>query len=216
MTIYRIIVIVIVLIFLGSIGFHFYTEWDLKQFQAEINRSALPLEHQHTADCGHTSEDRITGTDTPADFGSVFSHAQKNTKPESEGKLTQIVTVPHEHGPEGRFPSLPQEEAEEIIAWFIDIDTRLRERYPDVIEFPTLTSDEFARRYPTLVDRQRFHQRCIDMGQEFMGELRDLFSRLPDDELEPIVAKMHEQLTHNWGHEAADQMIAVFYANLNR
>ena len=216
MTHSRFLIASITFIVCSCIGIYFYAEWDKRRFDAELNRIAPSFEHQHTAACDHTSEVQITGTDTPADFGSVFSQTQKNTEPESEGKPTQIVTVPHEHGPEGGFPSLPPEEAEEVMAWFIDIDTRLRERYPDVIEFPTLTSDEFARRYPTLVDRQRFHQRCIDMGQEFMEELRDLFSRLPDDELEPIVAKMHEQLTHNWGREAADQMIAVFYSNLNR
>lgn len=200
----------------SCIGIYFYAEWDKRQFDAELNRIAPSVEHQHTAACDHTSDIQITGTNTPEDFRSVFSEIQKDTNPESEEKLTQTVTVPHEHGPEGGFPSLPQEEAEEVIAWFIDIDTRLRERYPDVIEFSTLTQDEFARRYPTPVDWQRFHQRCIDMGQEFMGELRDLFSRLPDDELEPIVTKMHDQLTRNWGHEAADQMVAVFYANLNQ
>lgn len=205
-----------IIIVCSCIEIYFYAEWDKRQFEAELNRIAPPVEHQHTANCNHTLENQITDTNMSEDFMSVFSQTQKGIEPESEGKPTQIVTVPHEHGPEGGFPSLPQEEAEEVIAWFIDLDIRLRERYPDVIEFPTLTSDEFARRYPTLVDRQRFHQRCIDMGQEFMGELRDLFSRLPDDELQPIVAKMHEQLTHNWGHEAADQMIAVFYTNLNR
>jgi len=97
---------------------------------------------------------------------------------------------------------------EDLADWTEDLQARMQAKYPEIMEFPTLTAEEIASRYSTDEDRQRFHQLAQQMLEDFLGETKELLSSLPNEISVQVMEELHHQLSANWGQESADKVIS--------
>ena len=107
---------------------------------------------------------------------------------------------------EDPLPIVSAEEShlEKLADWTEDLQSRMQAKYPDIMEFPTLTAEEIANRYPTEEDRKLFRQRAQQMVDEFLDETKELLSSLPNEISVQVIEELHRQFSANWGEEAAD------------
>ncbi|RKU35721.1 hypothetical protein C6496_15575 [Candidatus Poribacteria bacterium] len=107
---------------------------------------------------------------------------------------------------EDPFPIVSAKEfhLEKLADWTEDLQSRMQAKYPEIMEFPTLTAEEIANRYPTEEDWKRFRQRSQEMVDEFLDETKELLSSLPNEISVQVMEELHRQFSANWGEEAAD------------
>lgn len=94
---------------------------------------------------------------------------------------------------------------ETLADWTEDLQSRMQAKYPEIMEFPTLTAEDFANRYPTEEDRQRFRQRAREMVDDFLSETKELFSSLPPELSVQVMEELHRQFSATWGQDTADK-----------
>lgn len=201
-------------------GLYFYTQWDLKRFNASL--PSPPTHPVSEADASHEQGDSLTEAETATSVvesvqPSVSDASDASLVPEAEtsdalletaagGEDTSSVEEPEKF----YYGDYTMEELTEIRDWGRELLTRLQAKYPELAEITKMTPEEIAERYPTEKDRENLAK----LGQEFLNEYLEetytFLSVLPQELRNQAISRIHNQLRKNWGSQAADQAMSRF------
>lgn len=205
--------------FLLIVGGSQFYDWHIRQTLEEeveqTKQSVAALKNKKVV----ITEQEMTEISTPVS-------ASTETTPE----IQDAGTPPHETSASAEIESLPlgaeddlllsktngstlpsdsaEETDQELPAdWLWDLHTRLNAAYPEIMELPTLSVDEYIKRYPTQEDRDRLRELSQKMVDEFLDEVRLFFASIPEDVYERAIEDVRGQLSKNWGSAVADDVM---------
>lgn len=72
-----------------------------------------------------------------------------------------------------------------------------------------MTPDEIAERYPTEADRKYLAELAEEMFNFYGEEIGALLRALPVEMRGTMMTNLRDQLTHNWGAEAANKIMTT-------
>jgi len=204
-------------------GFYFYTQWDLKRFNASLPSPPPPTQQAPAQNLLPEQGERLSRVETAT--SAAVESVQAPMVDTSDAPLPEVETSDAlletaagsedlsnvEEPEELYYGDYTMEELVDIRDWAKDLDAKLRAEYPDMLELTQMTPEEIAQRYPTEKDRVQLAKRGQEVLNFYLEEYSGLMQVVPTEIRIVVISQLHEQLAANWGQEAADQAMAKLH-----
>lgn len=220
---YRNLIVGIAILCLCCLGIHFYAQWSIKRFDESL--PSLPTRDTtgpnliDSQDSSYNTVKSDVETENPTDVHVQPMHDTLDVPSVSENDTLDALMessagdqhiADTEESPQELFyyGDYTAEEISRIREWIENLNAELAAEYPEIVELQHLTPDEIAARYPTEEDRRYLQELASEMLDFYTEEIKAFMVVLPESLREEIISKLYQQLTRNWGKEAADKAMA--------
>ncbi len=96
----------------------------------------------------------------------------------------------------------------------LDIMDRWNAKYPELVDIPHMSKEEFFEAYPTREERDKLLKRAQQAEADFLSELRGYTEQLSPNIKAEGIAFLQDYFTALWGEDAADSLIAKIRRDL--
>ena len=181
---------------------------EIKQQQpstAETQGKTESVSHlPYTDDAGyhHGTVALETATDTAVER-TMFD----DTATTANAELTDAELAELEHEAQHLQLELIEEALRVLHAEIID-------KYPEIVQFATLTSEDIRKRYRTMDDFEAFLGQVQRAKTEFGERIRDLLLELPFEQQLELLSFFTDMVYENWGNDVAAEFVAQLMITL--
>ncbi len=212
---------------IGGILFHFHQQKSQTHPPIKIYKTAIP--DANTAlpdpiDSTHEIHSRTENDPTDKDSAAALARdvsevsLEKRNFTDVETQNPRIPARLHEEPVSVSETSASNETLPNHQEWLnnqiLEIMDRWNAKYPDLVDIPYMSKEEFFEAYPTREERDKLLKQAQQAEADFLIELRGYTKQLSPDVKAEGIAFLKDYFTGLWGEDAADQLIAKIRRDL--